>query len=238
MEINETGGIDFEKMLEDSLNRNDSFSPGDKVTGKVVFISEENVFVDISGKSEAVIDLSEFRDDDKITVSTGDEIEGYIVSTSGGEIMLTTKLGKGGIKPELIEMAYHNSIPVFGTVIGSSKGGYTVSISGTRCFCPFSQIDIKSPDDPGDIINKSFEFRIIQYGERGKNIVLSRKALLEEERNDSIIRLKKSLKIGDIINGTIISIRDFGLFIDIGGIEGLVPKSEISWSRYGSTDEF
>lgn len=223
---------DFAKLLEESSVLTDNFSVGEKVNGKVVFISEANVFLDISGKSEAVIASSEFLEKDgSFTVEVGDTLDAFVVSIGGGEIRLTQSIGKGSASTELLETAYHSGIPVEGTIIETSKGGYTVSISDIRCFCPFSQVDTKHHADPEALIGKRFTYRIIQYEERGKNIVLSRKALLDEKRKEREEELRKNLHVGDDVSGEIISILEFGLFVDIGGFEALVPKSEVSWSR-------
>jgi len=229
----------FEQMLEDSLVRTDNFAPGDQVHGKVIFIENENIFVDISGKSEAVISAEEFRNDDgSISLKTGDEVEAYIVSMGGGEINLTSKIGRGHLNPQMLETAYRDSIPVEGRVTGTTKGGYTVALSGIQCFCPFSQIDMRTPRNEEDLVSKILSFRIIQYGEKGRKIVLSRKALLEEERKIREERLRETLNEGDIISGTVCSIQKFGIFIDIGGFEALVPRSELSWSRHVDMDNF
>ena len=223
----------FEEMLENSLSRSDNFSVGDSVQGKIIFITDDSIFVDISGKSEAILDKIELLDKKgNLTAKVGDTIDAFIVSVGRGEINLTTKIGKGHSNPALLEMAYTNNIPVYGTVTDETKGGYNVSISNNRCFCPASQMDIKRTDNPEDLINSSFLFKIIQYSEKGKNIILSRRALLEETRQENEEKLKESLKENDVIKGKITSIQNFGIFIDIGGIEALVPKSELSWSRH------
>lgn len=229
----------FEEMLEASLNRSDDFTVGDSVTGTIVQIDDDTVFVDISGKSEAVMDIAEFRDkNNNLEVNIGDSIEAFIVSTSHGEIQLTRTMGRGKINQELLSTAYAEHLPVHGTVTGVVKGGYAVSLSGIRCFCPFSQIDIKSPENPEDLINQSFEFAIIEYKENGKNIILSRRNLLESIIKEQEVKLKESLNTGDIVSGPVSSIQKFGIFVDLGGIEALVPRSELSLSRLVPPDDF
>jgi len=235
----ETPGENFEEMLKGSLERKDNFEKGEKVAGRVISISRENIFIDISGKSEAVIDAAEFRDKDgNLTIKKDDMLEAYVISTSGGEIKLTKNIGLGYTSPEMIEIAHANGVPVSGSVSGIVKGGYSISISGIKCFCPFSQIDIKPPSDENDMIGKTFSFRIIQFGERGRNIVLSRRALLEEERQIKEKSLRETLHAGDVVEGRVMSIKNFGVFLDLGGAEGLVPRSEISYSRYSDMSVF
>ena len=187
----------FEEMLEQSMNRRDDFEIGTKVEGKVVYTSDEFVFVDISGKSEAVIGADEFRNDDgTLSVKAGDPITAYVVSRTGGEIHLTTSIGRGSMNPGLMQMAYHESIPVYGTVIDTVKGGYSISVGGMKCFCPVSQIDMRAPSDPKSMLNRSFLFKIIEFKERGKNIIVSRSALLEEQRKQTEDSLKADPQTG------------------------------------------
>jgi len=230
---------DFGKMLEMSLNRSDDFSPGDKVNGTIVGLTDELAFIDISGKSEAVMDINELKDDKgEFKYKKGDTFESYIVSTQGGEIKLTSVIGKGSVTPQIVQMAYKSGIPVEGRVGESIKGGFSVYLSDIRCFCPFSQMGARKNEDDSVYLNKKFMFKVIQYGERGKNIVVSRRALLDEARDAAKEVLKETLHEGDIIEGTIQSKQNFGLFVDIGGIEALVPKSEVSRSRYKSMSSF
>ncbi len=230
---------DFEEMLNKSLTNIDNFKTGQQLEGEVVYIDRENVFLDISGKSEAIIAVTEFTDKDgRISVKEGEKVTAFVVSTGGGEIELTTAIGKSRINIRLLEIAYAKSIPVHGTVKKLIKGGFSVSVSDLRCFCPLSQIDKKTPHQPEEYINRSFDFKIIRLENDGKNIVLSRNAILKEEKNRAINEMRNSVKAGDTVAGKVISIRDFGLFVDIGGIDALVPRSEISWSRFADINSF
>ncbi len=223
---------DFEKLLEESINVTDDFQPGDKVEGIIVFIGKEDSFLDISAKSEAVISTIELQNKDgELKYKKGDRVDAYVVSVKGGEIRVTFTIGKGEANPQLLEMAYRNEMPVEGTVNSEIKGGYSVTISGIRCFCPFSQIDIKSSDNRESYINQTYKFKIIEFKENGRNVIVSRRVILEEEQITAEKELKDTLKIGDPISGEISSIHDFGLFVNLGGIEALIPKTEISWSR-------
>jgi small subunit ribosomal protein S1 len=223
---------DFKKLFEQSLKIRDDFSIGDRIKGTIVYITDDVVFLNISGKSEAIIDTIELKDKNgNLNYKKGDEISVFIVSLKNGEIKTSLRIGSGEINPELLYTAYRNNMPVEGTVFSEVKGGYTINVSGYRCFCPYSQIDFKLSDDKLKYINKSFIFRIIEYKENGKNIILSRKVLLEEEKKEKEEKLKTELKCGDVVSGVVASRHDFGIFIDLGGVEGLIPKSEISWSR-------
>lgn len=222
----------FEKMLEQTLKPHNQFSVGDRVRGTIVFISSDSVFVNISGKSEAVIDTSELLDKNgNLTIQKGDEISAYVVSTSAGEIRLTTSIGHGTATPELMKTAYREHIPITGNVTASVKGGFSVSVAGINCFCPISQIDRKISDNPNDYLNKSFQFLIMEYAERGRNIVVSRRALLDKIYEQRKKELSRSVKVGDTIAGTITSLQKFGVTVDLDGVEAFIPKSELSWSR-------
>ncbi len=235
----ELGKDEFEKLLEESLKSRDDFNPGDKIEGTIVLISSESSFLSISGKSEAVIDTAELKDKEgNLLYKKGDIITAYVVSVKRGEIKATMRLGSGEINPELLLLAYQNEMDIEGTVTGEVKGGYSVNISGFRCFCPYSQIDIKAGDDKTKYLNKNLKFRIIEYKENGKNIIVSRRVLLEESQKIRESELKESLKPGIIVDGKVASIRDFGIFVDLGGVEALVPRSEISWSRQNDSKEF
>lgn len=230
---------DFSRLLEQSSDRRDNFSTGDRVEGRIVFITKDTIFVDITGKSEALMDSSDLMDNEgKLTVKNGDMVTAFVVSTAGGEIKISTKIGKGQAGLRQLELAYENKIPVTGIITSLIKGGYSVTVAGNRCFCPFSQFDLRSVPQPEVYLNKNMEFQILQYGERGRNIVLSRRALLEEEQEKNEVRLKDELLPGVKISGRIKSIREFGIFVDLGGAEALVPKSEISWSRNPDMSQF
>jgi len=230
---------EFEKLLEESLKSRDDFNPGDRIEGTLVLIGKESSFLSISGKSEAIIDSIELKDkDDNLLYQKGDKISAYVVSTKRGEIKVTMKLGSGEINPELLRLAYQNEMDIEGTVTGEIKGGFSVNVSGFRCFCPYSQIDIKGGEDKDKYLNKSFQFRIIEYKENGRNIILSRRVLLEETQKIRENELKETLQPGNIVEGKIASIHDFGIFADLGGVEALIPRSELSWSRAADTKEF
>jgi small subunit ribosomal protein S1 len=223
---------DFSKLFENSMKVRDDFSAGDKIEGTIVHIGAEDTFLDISGKSEALIDTNELKDKNgNLLYKKGDKITVYIVSVKRGEIKAGLKIGSGEVTPELLLTAFQNNMPIEGLVSAEVKGGYNVTISGHRCFCPYSQIDTKASDDKSKYLNKSFVFKIIEFKENGKNIILSRRVLLDEAKKDKEANLKLNLKEGDTVTGTIASKHDFGMFVSLDGIEGMIPKSEISWSR-------
>jgi small subunit ribosomal protein S1 len=217
-------------MFEASV-KSRRFKTGETIEGTIVGIGPEVVFVDVGGKGEATIDLAEVKDEDgDVEVSVGDRIQAVVVSTSGG-ITLSRRLARGAATNKQLEDAFHSGLPVEGKIEQEVKGGYEVRIARQRAFCPFSQIDI-TRSEPATHIGKVYAFRIIEYKEGGKNIIVSRRALLEEEQRAGAEELRKAIVPGAIMTGHIASVREFGAFVDLGaGVQGLLHVSEMGWSR-------
>jgi small subunit ribosomal protein S1 len=226
-------GESFAKLLEKDSTRNTRLTPGQKVKARVVSISGDLVYIDLGGKSEGVIDLEEFREKDgSVRILAGQEIEAFFLSVQNGIRKLTTLVnGYSAAGLKSIQGAYEAGLPVNGEVKREVKGGFEVLAGEVRCFCPYSQIDMKSGREGGIYLGQTFPFRVLEFEEEGRNIVLSRRALLEEERQRVIDRLKETLSEGAEIQGRVNSLQKFGAFVDIGGMEGLVPMSELSWNR-------
>jgi small subunit ribosomal protein S1 len=210
---------------------------GQVVTGRVLQIDAEAVFVDVGAKGEALIDRAELQDEQgHLTVAVGDRIEATVVR-SGEAIRLSSRLLQGAQAREGLAVAAETGLPVEGKVAAVVKGGYEVTVAGLRAFCPFSQMDLRRVDDAEALVGRVLEFRISRYDERGRNIVLSRRALLEERAARAAEETRKKLVAGAVLPGTVTSLADFGAFVDLGGVQGLVPISEISHSRVGRPAE-
>lgn len=223
-------GEDFESMLNRHLTSRDNFSTGDEVSGTIVLITQDSVLVDISGKSEAVIDLSEFLDrNGNHTLKKGDPISAVVASVRGGEIKLTSRIGRGFLNQELVRKAFEDNIPVTGTITSAVRGGYRVSVGGIPCFCPFSQIE--THENESDLLNTTTDFKIIEYRENGKNIIVSRKAVVQMIRERRLAEILATMKAGDTVTGIVASVQQFGVLVDLDGVEALIPRSEASWSR-------
>jgi small subunit ribosomal protein S1 len=221
----------FAELLEQSLTAADNLEPGRQIDATVVRIGKEWVFLDLGGKSEGVIARSELVDESgKVSVTEGDRISAYFLSARGSELLFTTRL-VGQAAHAHLEEALRSGIPVTGQVEKEVKGGFEVRIAGVRGFCPYSQMELRRVTDAGNYLDRPLEFRIIEIREGGRNIILSRRAILEEEQRQKKEKLRETLAVGQTVKGTIISIRNFGAFVDIGGVEGLIPISEISWGR-------
>jgi small subunit ribosomal protein S1 len=204
---------------------------GQVVKGRVIQIVGESVFVDIGGKGDAWIDRAELTDEQgRLQVSAGDEVEATVVA-AGDEVRLSVKVRQGARAREALEAAARGGVPVEGRVAAVIKGGYEVTVGGLRAFCPFSQMDLGRVETPEEQVGRVHEFRITQYGERGRNIVLSRRVLLEEQAARAAEDLRKKIVPGAVLPGTVAGLADFGAFVDLGGVRGLVPLSEISHAR-------
>jgi len=221
---------DFATMFEASVKAK-RFDRGEMIEGTIVGIGPEVAFVDVGGKGEATVEVSELKDDDgRLEVKVGDRIQAMVVSTSGG-LTLSRRLARGAATDRQLEDAYQTGLPVEGRVERQVKGGYEVRIGRSRGFCPFSQID-NTRSDPASHEGQVYEFRIVEYKEGGRNLVVSRRALLEEQQRQSAEQVRRSIVPGAIVSGRVASVREFGAFVDLGGgVQGLLHVSEMGWSR-------
>jgi len=228
---------DFADLLEESFTKPRRFSVGDKVEALVVKISPEWVFIDLEAKSEGYIDKREFIDEDgNLTIKEGDTVTAYFLSSRRSERLFTTKLLTRKSVDEFLANAYQNSIPLEATVEKEIKGGFSIRISAsTTGFCPYSQMDRRRIENAADYVGKKFDFVVIEYAENGRRIVLSRRPILEKIDRERTASLKVSLEKGMKVQGIVTSVRDFGAFVDIGGISALLPVSEMAWGRVDNT---
>jgi len=208
------------------------FAPGDSVSGTVVKISKDTVFIDLGGKSEGIADVEEFREESgKLSLQEGDKVELRIASLRGG-IRLSKALKVHGAEAvHLLREAQKNQIPVEGRVVTLKKGGFEVDLSGTRAFCPLNQMDLQFCQKPEEHVGARYPFRILEIKERGKNIVVSRRALLQEEQDKKAQKTLALLKPGLELEGKVTKLTEFGSFVDLGGVEGMIHLSEISHAR-------
>jgi small subunit ribosomal protein S1 len=232
----ETEDESFAELFEQSSKENKRWlEPGQKLTGKVLKIGNEWLFMDTGQKGEGVIERKEFLDiDGNLTVSEGDIISAYFLSSSHGEMRFTTRIGGGasGGGSAQLEQAWQARVPVEGVVEKEIKGGYEIKLGGTaRAFCPYSQIALRRVENPEALIGTRLTFQISEYAENGRNIIVSRRSLLEEEQRRLKEEAQAGIVVGMTVTGTITSLQDYGAFVDIGGLEGLIPVSEIAWSR-------
>jgi small subunit ribosomal protein S1 len=222
---------DFATMFEASAKAR-RVEQGQTIDGTIVAIGPEVALVGIGAKSEAQIDVAELKDENgDIEVSVGDPIQAVVVSTRGG-IILSRKGVRNASTQRELENAFRSGFAVEGRVENVIKGGYEVRIARERAFCPLSQIDIVRAADPAVHLGKSYTFRIIEYKDNGKSIVVSRRKQLEEEQQASADAVRRSIVPGAVLPGRVVSVPDFGAFVDLGGgIQGLLHVSDMSWSR-------
>ncbi len=230
----------FAELFEASLTEvGQPLERGKKIEATLLQIGTEWSFLDVGQKGEGLLLTSELLDaEGELQFTAGDKLGAYFLSRDGGELRFTTKIGGSGSGTEQLEEAYQSGIPVEGTIEKEIKGGFEVKLPGnTRAFCPFSQTGLRQVE-PAELIGQSLSFKISQFSERGRNIVVSHRAILDEERALQRESLRETLKEGMVVKGTVTNIREFGAFVDIGGIEGLLPISEISYGRIEEINDY
>jgi small subunit ribosomal protein S1 len=214
---------------EKSGEKRERLRLGQKLSAKVAHVGAEIAYLDLGGKGEALIDLRELRNEaGELSVRLGDTVDAYVLSVGDGAVVLTRSVPKGSGR-EALQQALESKVPVEGTVTAQNKGGLEVDLGGQRAFCPASQVDVRFQEDLSEYVGQKLKFRVTEL--RGSNAILSRRALLEEGRAEAAQELRKKLEVGAVLDGTVSSVRDFGAFVDLGGLEGLVHVSELSHAR-------
>src|SRR5215475_13988385 len=209
---------------------------GDQVTGKVISIGKEAVFVDVGGKGEGELDRAEVSDPEgKLLIKLGDPVEARVVGDAGGVLTLRVKLGRGPEARAERQQAQELGIPVEGVVTEVVKGGVAVDVAGVRGFVPASQLDVRFVDDLATYVGQRLTFRITRYEPR--NLVLSRRAVLEEDNARRAAETRKRLEPGAVVRGKVVGFKPFGAFVDIGGLEGMLHVSELGFQRVDKPED-
>jgi small subunit ribosomal protein S1 len=223
----------FSELLNETNLMPQHFSVGEKINTSIVKITSEWIFLDLGAKSEGYLDKKELMDEEgNLTAKEGDSITAYFVSSRHGEKLFTTKLLTSKSVDDFLFNAYENKIPLEATVEKEIKGGFSIRINANASgFCPYSQMDMRRIDDVAAYVGKKFEFVVAEYSENGRNIILSRRPLLEKIEQEKKSALKESLQKGMSVSGVVASVQKFGAFIDLGGIQALLPVSEMGWGR-------
>lgn len=239
-ELEESTEESFAELFAASQSKTGRLKPGEQIQAKVLHVSGEWVFLDIGQKGEGVLAVSELRDPEgNLVVSPGDIITAWFTGGERGELRFTTKIGGvGAADRSLIEDAWNAGIPVEGSVEKEVKGGFEVKIGSNRAFAPFSQMSLRRVTDATVFIGKKLTFKIIEYAEGGRNLIVSHRAILEEEAAREKELLKDTLTVGMTLSATVTSIQKFGAFVTAGGIEGLLPISEIGYKRVENVADF
>jgi len=224
---------EFAAMISDEAPVSDSYARGELVNGIICSAGPGDLLVDLGGKVSAV--LAREGLDPNQTWEMGQAVSAYVVGYADGSILLSKTMSakmKGG---EALEVAHANKLAVKGKILKANKGGFEVGLQGKVAFCPISQIDTKFVSNSEEYVGKEFEFLITQYSQR--NIVVSRQALLRQKERELIPELKNRLASDPFISGTVIDLKDFGAIIDIGGAQGMIHISEVSYGRLNHPGE-
>lgn len=235
----------FEAMLEESFAADAGVAPGQKVEATVVSVGKEHVFLDLGTRAEGMMMREEVERDGELTVSVGEKITVFTAGAKDGAVICRRTVGGGTLertddKAQLLEQireAYEAGMPVEGTVKEVNKGGFSIDVMGVRAFCPISQISRGYCEAPDEHLNHSYTFTVIKFEEGGRNVVLSRRPILDQEAEEAAAQAWGTLEEGQVFEGKITSLQKYGAFVDIGGVEGLVHVSEISHKRIGHPDE-
>lgn len=208
------------------------FNIGDSFETSVVAVTDSTVFVDLSAKSEGVIDVAEFKDaDGNVSVKEGDKIKVFFTGEVRGEMRFTTKIGGSSADDTMIENAFKGGILVEGHVEAEIKGGFEVKIGGKRAFCPYSQMGFKDKKEPAFYVGKTLSFIITEYKNDGKDILVSNRKIGESEYANKLGKLAAQITEGAVVTATVESIEKFGAFVNIQGFRALLPISELSFDR-------
>ncbi len=231
---------EFASLFAASTSDEDfSFEPGSPISGivEVISLRGEEVFLDLGGKATGYVLKEELRDfDGNLTVKQGDEVSGIVEGTDAHGVRVRTTLARGGGDRAALEAAHAAGLPVEGKVAAVNKGGYEIEIAGTRGFCPMSQIDLFRPPEPAELVGQVLTFKITELRDGGEPI-LSRAALLRAEREAKADEVRASITPDARLTGRVRSIQTFGAFVDLGGIDGLIHVSELSWDRVNHPSE-
>jgi small subunit ribosomal protein S1 len=218
----------LEKMYDGTFS---SITKGEIITGTVVNVNNKDVVLNIGFKSDGLVSVSEFRDTPDLKI--GDTVEVYVESQedANGQLVLSRKRAKTQKSWERINSALDNDEIITGFVKSRTKGGLIVDIMGVEAFLPGSQIDIKPIRDYDVYVGKTMEFKVVKINHEFKNVVVSHKVLIEDDLENQKTEIVAKLEKGQILEGTVKNITDFGVFIDLGGVDGLLHITDISWGR-------
>lgn len=233
-EYNETEYNDLKKLYEGSMGK---ISEGEIVKGRIVHIGESDVSVDIGFKSEGIVPLAEFTNPDELKV--GDEVEVFLesVENKDGQLVLSRKRADFMRIWERVTKAFETGEVLQGRCVRRIKGGIVVDLLGIDAFLPGSQIDVRPVRDFDAFIGKTLDFRVVKINHPSENVVVSHKVLVEEEMSGQRQAIIEKLEKGQVLQGTVKAITDFGVFVDLGGVDGLVHITDLSWGRINHPSE-
>ncbi|ASQ89913.1 30S ribosomal protein S1 [Prosthecochloris sp. GSB1] len=225
---------EMEQLYSSTLNE---ISQEEIVKGKIVDISNKDVTIDVGFKSEGIVSKLEFKDEDELKV--GDEVEVYLenIEDKMGQLILSKRKADVLRIWDKIYDSIENDTIINGKIINRVKGGMTVSLSGVEAFLPGSQIDVKPVRDFDALVGRTMDFRVVKINPVTQNIVVSHKVILEEEYAAKREEMLANIKVGMVLEGSVKNITDFGIFVDLGGLDGLVHITDITWGRINHPSE-
>ena len=227
--------MSFEELLEGYVTPEmGDLEEGQIVKGEIVGINGETVLVSVGFKSEGQIPAEEFRDaQGNLTVKEGDQVEVYVARKNGndGTIILSFEKAKRMQLFDQLEKVLEDNGVITGTITRRIKGGYTVDLGGVEAFLPGSHVDLRPVPDMDALVNQNYEFRVLKINRRRSNVIVSRRVLLEEERDAKRGKLLQELAEGQIVKGKAKNITEYGVFVDLGGLDGLLHITDMSWKR-------
>ncbi len=230
---------DFAALLQESFTRAD-IQEGAVVKGKVVAIEKDMAVIDVGLKTEGRVALKEFVGPGRESaLNVGDEVEVYLdrVENALGEAVISRDKARREESWVKLERAFEANEKVTGTIFNAVKGGYTVDLDGATAFLPRSQVDIRPIRDVGPLMNQPQPFQILKMDRRRGNIVVSRRTVLEETRAEARSELVASLEEGQTVDGVVKNITEYGAFVDLGGIDGLLHVTDMAWRRVNHPSE-
>lgn len=235
---------DFAALFEASVSKskaagNRRLQRGERVEGPVVAITDDTVFVDVGSRIEARIDRSDLENDKgELTLSVGDLVKATVADPGGkGAPVLKVSFGRGKTDVADLEVAAQSGTPIEGEFTNVVKSGLEVDLGGIRAFCPASQVELSYTADLSHFVGQRYFFKVLEIKDRGRSAIVSRKALLEQERAENAASLLERLSAGDILDGIVQTIQPYGVFVDIGGLQGLVHVSEMAGHRVTSPSD-
>ncbi|MBF0587424.1 30S ribosomal protein S1 [Prosthecochloris sp. N3] len=225
---------EMEQLYSSTLNE---ITEEEIVKGTIVDITNKDVTIDVGFKSEGIVSKLEFRDEDELKV--GDEVEVYLenIEDKMGQLILSKRKADVLRIWDKIYDSIENDTIINGKIINRVKGGMTVSLSGVEAFLPGSQIDVKPVRDFDALVGQTMDFRVVKINPVTQNIVVSHKVILEEEYAAKREEMLASIEVGMVLEGTVKNITDFGIFVDLGGLDGLVHITDITWGRINHPSE-
>lgn len=236
-----SGDVDFGSILEQYEQEQTAYHTGEVVQGRVVDVSERGVLIDFGYKSEGIVPLEEFSTaEGEPSVKKGDEVEVVIknISSNDAPPVLSYTDAQNRLAWDVIEKAYNSGEPVTGRISDKTKGGLKVDVKGIEAFLPGSQIDSRPVGNLDEFVGKDIEAKVIRFSRKRNNIVLSRKVLTDEVINEKKSETLSNIEEGYIVEGTITNLTEYGAFVDIGGIDGLLHVTDMTWGRSQNPNDF